>query len=328
MTGALLSGGIAFLVALTLGSPSIRLLRALKFGKAISGYLPESHQLKSGTPTMGGLFIWATVLIVTVLTNLFDVENSRLLINRESMILPISVITGMLVLGVWDDFGTFVNRPMTGLTWRLKFASISLVAGIVAYCMFFLLEAESVNIPWIGKYGLGYGYLAIAFVTVFTTTTAVSVTDGLDGLLGGTAAFAFGAYAVIAFIQGQVFLAIFCFTVSGALLGFLWYNAHPASVFMGDAGALPLGAALATVALMTGHWLILPIVGIVYVLEAGSALVQVIYFKVTSGKRIFLQTPFHHHLELLGWSEPQIVMRLYLLAIAGAMLGVALALKV
>ena len=166
MTGALLSGGLAFVVALMLGSPSIRLLRVLKLGKAISGYLPKSHQLKSGTPTMGGLFIWASVLIVTVLTNLFDVENSRLLINRESMVLPILVIAAMLALGIWDDFGTFVNRPMTGLTWRLKFVSIGLVSGIVAYCMFFLLEAESVNIPWVGKYGLGYIYLGIAFITV------------------------------------------------------------------------------------------------------------------------------------------------------------------
>ena len=136
------------------------------------------------------------------------------------------------------------------------------------------------------------------------------------------------AYAVIAFLQGQAFLAVFAFTVTGALLGFLWYNAHPAAVFMGDAGALPLGAALATVALMTGHWLLLPVIGVVFVAEALSDVVQIAYFKTTHGRRLFRKTPLHHHLELLGWSEPQVVMRLYLFGLAGAMVGIALALSV
>ena len=194
--------------------------------------------------------------------------------------------------------------------------------------MYWGLGAQSVNIPWAGQFPLGAAYLLIAFLVFFSTTSAVAITDGLDGLLAGTAAFAFGAYAVIAFIQGQVFLAVFSFTVTGALLGFLWYNAHPAAVFMGDTGALPLGAALATVALMTGHWLLLPVIGVVFVAEALSDVIQIAYFKTTGGRRIFRKAPLHNHLELLGWSEPQVVMRLYLFGMAGAMVGIALALSV
>src|SRR5262249_29158671 len=157
-----------------------------------------------------------------------------------------------------------------GLTWRLKFALIAVLGCVVAATLYWGLDVQSVNVPWVGQFPLGPAYLVIAFATFFMTTSAVSITDGLDGLLGGTAAFAFGASAVLAFIQGQLFLAVFSFTVTGALLGFLWYNVHPAAVFMGDTGALPLGAALATVALMTGHWLLLPVIGCVFVAEACS----------------------------------------------------------
>ena len=326
MTGVLLSGGAAFVVALILGGPSIHFLNRYKFGKAISQDLPDRHASKAGTPTMGGLFIWLTVVLVTIFTNLFEFEDSFFSFERQSMMLPLVVVSITLAVGIWDDLGTLINKPDSGLSWRFKFLFLSTISAGVAVCMFFLLEAESVFVPWLGKYSMGYFYIAIAFLTVFSTTTAVSITDGLDGLLGGTALFAFGAYGIIAHSQGQLFLAIFCFTVAGALLGFLWFNAHPALVFMGDAGALPLGAALGTVALMTGHWLLLPIIGIVFVIEASSDVIQVSYFKITSGKRIFRKTPFHHHLELLGWSEPQVVMRLYLFGIAGALVGIALAL--
>ena len=139
---------------------------------------------------------------------------------------------------------------------------------------------------------------------------------------------AFAAYAVIAFMQGQEFLATFSFTVVGALLGFLWYNAHPARVFMGDTGALPLGALLATVALMTGHWLLLPVIGVVFVAEALSDVIQIAYFQTTGGRRLFRMTPLHHHFELIGWSETQVTLRMWLFGIAAAMVGVALALSV
>jgi phospho-N-acetylmuramoyl-pentapeptide-transferase len=163
-------------------------------------------------------------------------------------------------------------------------------------------------------------------VTIVGTANAVNLTDGLDTLAGGTAALAFAAYGIIAFLQDQSFLATFSFTVVGATLGFLWFNAHPAQVFMGDTGSLALGAALAVVAMMTGHWLLLPLIGIVFVAEALSVILQVAYFKLSSGKRIFLMSPLHHHFELLGWSEPQVTMRFWLAGMVAAMAGIALAL--
>ena len=258
---------------------------------------------------------------MTVPTNLLD---------RLSILLPLGVVASGLLVGALDDMGTLVDRfpGRRALTWRLKFVYLVGMAVAVSLIMFFELEARSVNIPWAGGYEIGVFYIPIAIATVIATTTAVSITDGLDGLLGGTAAVAFAAYGVIAFLQGQDFLATFSFTVVGALLGFLWYNVHPASLFMGDTGALPLGASLATVALMTGHWLLLPVIGIVFVAEAGSTLIQIAYFQTTGGRRFFRMTPLHHHMELIGWSEPQVVLRLWLFGFAGAMVGVALALSV
>lgn len=328
MIEALLSGGVAFLLALAVGRPAVRILRAKKMGKAISEYLPSTHAVKAGTPTMGGIFIWGTVAVVTLATNVFEVRDGSLVLERRSMLLPVLVVVTTMAVGFWDDLGSLVGGTYKGLTWRLKFVLIAILSAAVSAAMFWLLDAQSINIPWAGQYELGYVYLAVAFFVVFGGTTAVAVTDGLDGLLGGLAAFAFAAYGVIAFMQGQDFLAVFCFTVVGALLGFLWFNAHPASVIMGDTGALPLGAALATVGLMTGHWLLLPVIGIVFVAEALSDVIQVAYYKTTGGRRLFRKAPLHHHLELLGWSEPQVVMRLYLFGIAGAMVGVALALSV
>ena len=170
-------------------------------------------------------------------------------------------------------------------------------------------------------------YIVIATLTVFSTITAVAVSDGLDTLTGGTAAIAIAAFGVIAIGQEQDFIVRFAFTSVGAVLGFLWFNAHPAQIFMGDTGALALGGALSIVALMTGHWLLLPVIGIVFVLELGSDIIQVGYYKWSGGKRVFRMAPLHNHFELGGWSEPQIVTRFWLIGIAGAILGVALALQ-
>ena len=320
MTYSLLVGVLAFAVSLLAGRPVVRLLQARKMGKAISELGPSTHQAKSGTPTMGGLLIWGTVGVVTLATNV---------VGRPSMILPLGMLVATMAIGVYDDLGTLLtNAKYGGLSWRLKFlliGTLSIGASIVLYALF---EVRSVNVPWLGHFEIGLFYIPIAIITIFATTSAVAVTDGLDGLLGGTAAFAFAAYAVIAFMQEQIYLGTFSFTVVGALLGFLWFNTHPAQVFMGDAGALPLGATLATVALMTGHWLLLPIIGVVFVAEALSDVIQIVYFQTTGGRRLFRMAPLHNHLELLGWSEPQIVIRMWLVGFAAGMVGVALALTV
>ena len=320
MIYALLVGGGAFVFALLAGMPVLALLRRGGVGKAISDEGPSTHAVKSGTPTMGGLLIWGTVAAVTVPTNLS---------GRLSILLPLTVLAVTMTIGSLDDLGTLTERGRwRGLSWRLKFVLLGLLSVGISLVLYFALEVHSVNLPWGGQHDIGYFYIPIAVAIVFATTSAVSITDGLDGLLGGTAAVAFAAYAVIAFQQEQEFLAVFSFTVVGALLGFLWYNAHPAALFMGDTGALPLGALLATVALMTGHWLLLPVIGIVFVAEALSDLIQIAYFQTTGGRRLFRMTPLHHHFELIGWSEPQVVLRMWLFGFAGAMIGVALALSV
>jgi phospho-N-acetylmuramoyl-pentapeptide-transferase len=178
---------------------------------------------------------------------------------------------------------------------------------------------------------LGLLYPPIAIFIIVGSSNAVNFTDGLDGLAGSIAAISFAAYGIIAHLQGQIYLVRFCFTVVGAILAFLWYNAYPAELFMGDTGSLALGATLAVVALMTGQWLLLPIIGFVFVAETLSIIIQVCYFKFTKrrygkGRRIFKMAPLHHHFELLGWSETQVTQRFLLISMLFAMLGVALAL--
>lgn len=318
MTEALAVGALSFLIALVGGRPLIALLARLGVGKQIRGEGPPSHARKEGTPTMGGLLIFLPVFIVTVPLNLID---------RLSIALPLATMVSSGVLGALDDLMNLSGGSRSGIRARFKFLWLLLIAAVAAYVLHYLLLAQSIYIPFTGKFDLGSWYLPIAVLAILGTANAVNLADGLDTLAGGTAALAFATYGIIAFLQEQMFLVTFCFTVAGAALGFLWFNAHPAQLFMGDTGSLALGATLAVVALMTGHWLLLPVVGIVFVIEAGSVVLQVAYFKLSGGKRLFLMSPLHHHLELLGWRETQITMRFWLVGMLASMIGVALALS-
>jgi len=171
---------------------------------------------------------------------------------------------------------------------------------------------------------MGIAYIPIATIIIVGFSNAVNFTDGLDGLAGLISITAFTAYGVIALMQEQIFLANFCFTIVGALLGFIWFNVHPAQLFMGDTGSLALGATLGTVALMTGQWLLLPLIAIIPVSEVLSVVLQVIYFKWTGGKRLFKMAPLHHHFELLGWSETQVVQRFWIINLLTVLLGIAI----
>lgn len=320
MVRSLVIGSAAALIAMLAGGPLIALLERLGIRKSISAEGPDTHHKKAGTATMGGLLMLATILAFTVPTNLFD---------HRSILLPLGVMGALGLIGAADDLLTLQGRSRIdghetlGLMLKMgAILAVGLTAGLVLY---YGMEVESLNVPRFGRYELGVGYVAVAVVVIFATTSATAVTDGLDGLLGGVLAFAFAAYGVIAFLQGQAFLATFSFTVVGAIIGFLWYNSHPASVFMGETGAMPLGAGLATVALMTGWWLILPVVGVVLVVEGLSVVFQVGTFRLL-GKRFLKMAPIHHHFELLGWSEPQVVTRFWLLSAVGAIVGIALAL--
>ena len=203
---------------------------------------------------------------------------------------------------------------------------------VVAVVMYFGLDLHSIAIPGLPeKINIGLFYIPIAMFVIIGSANAANLTDGLDGLAGIIMASAFVAYGAIADLQGQFYLERFCFTIVGASFAFLWYNAHPAEMFMGDTGSLALGATLGTVALMTGQWLILPVIMLVPVAETLSVIIQVSYFKITkkkygTGRRIFKMTPLHHHFELLGWSETQVVQRFWLVAILATMAGIALAL--
>jgi len=326
MIRALVVGMLALAISLAAGEPLVRFLRRRGLGKEISSDGPASHQVKAGTPTMGGALIFATVLPITLAANIVD---------RASILLPLGTIVAAGLLGLADDLTTIVGRsPLpggqagVGIRRRLKILLLTLLGLTAAFVLYFPLETHDVHVPWAGHFELGPVYIPLAAAIIVASTAGVAITDGLDGLAGGTTALAFLAYGVIALLQEQTYLATFCFTVVGATAGFLWYNSYPARVFMGDTGALALGSSLAVAALMTSQWLILPIIGIVFVLEALSDLIQIVYFRLTGGGRVFKMSPLHHHFELLGWSEPQVVMRFCLLGMAGAFLGVTLAAQV
>jgi phospho-N-acetylmuramoyl-pentapeptide-transferase len=309
--------GVAFIVALAFGKPYIAFLRRHGIGKRIRIDGPEGHQIKTGTPTMGGVIFTGTTILLTLLFNVY---------GRMSMLLPLMVLICCSVLGGIDDKLNLAGGSREGITARFKMAWLLLFATATALVLYFPLGLRSAYVPWVGKVDIGLIYIPIAVVFIVGMANAVNLTDGLDTLAGGTAAVAFVAYGIIAFLQGQVQVVAFCFMMTGALLGFLWYNAHPAQVFMGDTGSLALGASLATAAFMTGQWLLLPIVGIVFIAVTMSVMLQVAYFKLTKGKRIFRMTPLHHHFELLGWSETQITLRFWLVGMMAGLLGVALAL--
>lgn len=309
--------GLAFVMALTIGRPYIEFLRARNIGKQIRIEGPQGHQVKTGTPTMGGVIFTLTVVVLTIIFNLY---------GRLSMLLPLAVLIGCSVLGGVDDKLNLVGGATRGITARFKMAWLLGFAVMTALVLHFALGLTSIYIPFVGQFNIGLVYLPIAALTIVGAANAVNLTDGLDTLAGGTAAVAFVAYGIIAYLQGQVAVVTFCFMMVGALFGFLWFNAHPAQVFMGDTGSLALGAALATAAFMTGQWLLLPIVGFVFMLETLSVMIQVLYFKATGGKRVFRMTPLHHHFELIGWSETQITLRFWLVGMMAGLFGVALAL--
>lgn len=329
MFRALVIGVIAFVLSTVVGRPAVAYLRRRKIGKRIGEYQPESHAGKAGTPTMGGILIFTTALAITAPFNLIPLDVGPLdLQDRLSILLPFSMIAVAGAAGFVDDLGSLLGGSRAGLSWRFKMVFLLVLGLLVGVVLWGPLDLHTVAIPYVGFRDIGIWIIPVAVLVVFGTTIGVAVTDGLDMLSGLTTATAFAAYGVIAAFQGQPYLGAFCFTVVGAVMGFLWYNAYPARVFIGDVGALPLGSALAVVALMTGQWLILPLIGIVFLIEGLSDVIQVGYFKLSGGKRVFKRAPIHHHFEELGLHETQVTIRFWLIGIAGAMIGVGLAIKV
>jgi phospho-N-acetylmuramoyl-pentapeptide-transferase len=278
---------------------------------------------------MGGAMVALTVIILTAVFNLA---------GRLSMLLPIGILIAAGLLGAIDDRKKLtgsIKTDLRGMTARFKFTWLTIFAIVAAFILYLPepwgLGLHHVYVPFFGRYSIGFLYVPIAIFAIVAMSNAVNLSDGLDTLAGGLAGIAFVAYGIIAYQQGQVGVVTFCFTMVGSLMGFLWFNAHPAQVFMGDTGSLAIGAALATAAFMTGQWLLLPVVGFVFVAEALSVTLQVSYFKWTKrrtgeGRRLFKMTPLHHHFEILGWSETQVTMRFWIVGMMAGLIGVALAL--
>ena len=245
----------------------------------------------------------------------------------RSILLPLGTMVLFGILGALDDWTKLRRKEVgEGLSIRAKFALQVLVAGVVAYGLYAFLDVPHMFVPGIKfEIELGWFYIPIAMFIIVATANAVNFTDGLDGMAGLISATAFAAFGAIAALQGQTLIVQFCFTLVGALFGYLWYNVHPAQLIMGDTGSMALGSTLGVIALMTGQWLLLLVIAIIPVSEVISVAIQVAYFKLTGGKRIFKMAPLHLHFELSGWSETQVMQRFWLITLLTSLIGVALA---
>lgn len=307
---------LGFLISVILSPIFIPFLRRLKFGQSIREEGPKSHKKKSGTPTMGGLVILLSIVVTTF------IMISKYAEPTIHTYLLIFVTFGFGLLGFLDDFIKVALKRNLGLTSLQK-----LIGQIIVSVVFFLILrhydfSTVISIPLTDiSFDLGWGYVLFIIFWLVGFSNAVNLTDGLDGLVSGTAAVAFGAFAVLAWSLSQLEIAVFSVAVVGAVLGFLVYNAHPAKVFMGDTGSLALGGAIAAIAILLKLEILLIIIGGVFVIETLSVILQVISFK-TTGKRIFRMSPLHHHYELVGWSEWRVVVTFWAVGLIFAVLGI------
>jgi phospho-N-acetylmuramoyl-pentapeptide-transferase len=320
----------ALVLSLVIGPWLIDRLRAAQHGaETIREDTPDRHRSKKGTPTMGGLLILAAMLGATLLW--------ANLTNRYIWVVMLST-AGFGAIGVWDDVKKV--RTRRGLSARTKFGCQVLLAGLVLQIVFWQSAANwtpTLAIPFLKGWlvNLGWAWIPFAMLVVIGAANAVNLTDGLDGLAVGPVIMAGSAFGVLAYLTGNFRaadylkilnvrgageLTVFCGALIGAAIGFLWFNCHPAQVFMGDAGSLALGAAIGTLAVLTKAELLLPLIGGLYVIEAASVIIQVASFKLT-GRRVFRMAPLHHHYELAGWSEPKIVVRFWIVSFALALLA-------
>lgn len=307
---------VSFLITVILSPFFIPFLRRLKFGQSIRDEGPKSHQKKSGTPTMGGIMILLSVIVTTIV---MITKFSDLSMEIYGLLL---VMLGYGLIGFLDDFIKVVMKRNLGLTSKQKLLGQMIIA-LIFFIMYKQMNlSTALGIPGTNiELELGWFYFLFVMFWLVGFSNAVNLTDGLDGLLSGTAAIAFGAFAIIAWYQGQYDIAIFCVAIVGAVLGFLVFNANPAKVFMGDTGSLALGGAIAAISIFAQVEFLLVIIGGVFVIETLSVIIQVISFK-TTGKRVFKMSPLHHHFELVGWSEWRVVITFWAVGLIFAILGI------
>jgi phospho-N-acetylmuramoyl-pentapeptide-transferase len=276
----------------------------------------HANKFKRNIPTMAGMVFVIVTIIITLALNL----------DRSETWLPLAAFAGGAVVGLIDDIINIrgKGKGVAGLRSQIKFLMITAIGVVLGWYFFERLGVSSVHIPFIGDWNLGWLIIPLFAFVVVATGNAVNISDGLDGLAGGLAATAFSGFGVIALLQGNPMLAGFCFTVVGTLLSYLWFNIYPARFFMGDVGSFALGTSLGVVAMLTNSLFILPIIGALFVVEAGSSLIQ-IFSKRVFKRKIFISAPIHHHLEAIGWPETKVTMRFWVIAAVTSFSGVMIA---
>jgi phospho-N-acetylmuramoyl-pentapeptide-transferase len=327
----ILSSLTGLVLCFIVGAWGIKKLRALQIKERIREDGPPDHQTKAGTPTMGGCLILPAIIVATLLW----ADPFNLYIQ-----LAVFVLLFFGGIGFVDDYSKVTGKNRNGMSASTKFTLQIVGALVVAMTLYFSPEFDSrLNVPFLKNFvpDLKWGYIPLAVFIIVGTSNAVNLTDGLDGLAISPLIVAFASYLIFAYLAGHMKIAsylqipylpgagemsILCGAAVGAGLGFLWYNAYPAEIFMGDVGSLPLGALLGTVAVITKQELVLILVGGLFVFEALSVIFQVAYFKLTGGQRIFRMAPIHHHFELKGWPEPKVIVRFWIIAIILALLSI------
>jgi phospho-N-acetylmuramoyl-pentapeptide-transferase len=329
---------ISFFLAIVMTPAWTHFLYKYKLVKNIrsDGQTPlfsKLHKTKAGTPTMGGVLIWMTVLVLAIVFFWFSklwpntVIGSLNFLSRGETYLPLGALVASALVGLLDDWFNVTRQgggKGGGLTVKHRLLIYTLIAIFGAWWFYFKLDWETLRVPFIGTFELGWWFIPFFIFIIVGTAFSVNEADGLDGLAAGIVLAAFAAYGTIAFIQGQYNLATFCGVVSGALLSFLWFNINPARFFMGDTGAMSLGVALGIVAMLTGYPLLLPIIGFLLMLETFSVIIQLLSKKIRK-KKVFLSAPIHHHYEAKGWPETKVVMRFWIIAGVLAVLGLIIA---
>lgn len=312
MENILIAAAISAFVVLLSGPVAIPLLHKLKFGQSIRTEGPKSHQIKSGTPTMGGIFLIAGIVIATLIQAKLTAE----------IILALFILLGHFILGFLDDYIKVVKKRNLGLKAKQKLLGQIFISAVTILIATEMLGIQTTLwIPIIGEHvDLGIFYYVLVLFVIVGASNAVNLTDGLDGLASGNMAIAASCYGVICLLTNHANLAIFCAAIVGACIGFLRYNFHPAKIFMGDTGSLALGGAFAALGILTHTELLLVVVGFIFVCEALSVILQVISFQ-TTGKRIFRMAPIHHHFELGGWSEIKVVSVFWLIGLVAGIIG-------
>jgi phospho-N-acetylmuramoyl-pentapeptide-transferase len=331
---------LSFLFALVVTPLFYNFLTRNQIGKQIRDVGPDGkgtplfsflHKGKAGTPTMGGVVIWGTVIFMVLFSRLFSYAGwiDHSLLNRKETYLPIFVLVTVGILGMVDDwFNIKKIGGRKGMRVKPKLFWLTSLALIGAWWFYYKLGIDAIHIPGlefffpsigVSDFSIGLWYIPLFLFIILATTNAVNLTDGLDGLAPGLLAIAFSGFAVIAFVKGMFLLTTLLGVVIGALVAFLWWNVYPAKIFMGDTGSLALGALLGTVALLLNSVLILPIIGFIFVIETLSVIIQLLSKKFRNGKKVFLIAPVHHHFEKIGWPEANVVMRFWII---GGMFGV------